>query len=276
MDSESLGKASDAVAETAKAAGKAIDTLNDTGSFFNKAFGDIVVDGIGLVRDRLKFYRFERASVLAHETTERLKAKGVSEYRSLHPSVGIPLIEHATLEDDDELSERWAALLASALDPSSVRVTKRMVTTLSELSPLDARLVDHLYNDGGNEYRLLDAEDAVPSGYDDLVVGFLSAELAKELGVTEENLSNCYRLGLIAHGYLIRHAREQGSDFRPGLSEQALELDNILDLLESPTSSTIREDIRSLGLSLVTQSAFGHDFYKAVKTGLDLDKDKNL
>lgn len=136
---EVVGKIADATTEVAKTGGKAIDAASGTGQFLGEIFGDVVKDGVGLLADRLKYYRFERAALLEAKTQKNLKSLGIDELRSVPPKVGLPLIENATLEDDDDLHTLWSNLLTSALDPNGEEVTKKFVTVLSELSSSEAQ-----------------------------------------------------------------------------------------------------------------------------------------
>ena len=55
-----------------------------------------------------------------------------------------PALEKGSVEEDPDLSERWAALLANA-SMHSTTVLPAFVTILSELSPLEAKLLSHVY-----------------------------------------------------------------------------------------------------------------------------------
>src|SRR5438128_511253 len=64
-----------------------------------------------------------------------------------HPVPGrvlMPLLEKASLEEDHELRRRWVALLANAaIEPAAV--LPAFVAILGELSPKEARLLEHIY-----------------------------------------------------------------------------------------------------------------------------------
>ena len=56
----------------------------------------------------------------------------------------MPLLEKASLEEDQELRRRWVALLANAaMEPAAV--LPAFVAILGELSPKEARLLEHIY-----------------------------------------------------------------------------------------------------------------------------------
>ncbi len=59
----------------------------------------------------------------------------------------IPILQHASLEDNDTLRTKWAALLANAVDPNR-REELRVAYTdiLRQLSPEDVLFLDHLYD----------------------------------------------------------------------------------------------------------------------------------
>jgi hypothetical protein len=56
----------------------------------------------------------------------------------------MPILEKGSLEEDEELHQRWVNLLANAaLEPS--RILPSFVTILGELSPVEVNLLWHLY-----------------------------------------------------------------------------------------------------------------------------------
>lgn len=71
----------------------------------------------------------------------------------------MPLLEKASLEENDELHERWVALLANAAMNPEV-ILPAFVSILGELSPVEARLLRRLFELGA-EIRYMD--DALDS-----------------------------------------------------------------------------------------------------------------
>jgi hypothetical protein len=62
------------------------------------------------------------------------------------PKLFLPILEHASLEEDDYLQERWAALLANAADPSgAVPVSAAFPRILKDLCSEEVRILDKLY-----------------------------------------------------------------------------------------------------------------------------------
>jgi hypothetical protein len=141
-----VGKAADAAKEIAKTSGKAIDATGGAARFFDRVMGDLVTDGFGLISDRLKYYRFERAVVLAEKTQRRLLNQGITYNRPVPPKIALPIIENATLEDEDYLHTLWANLLATAIDANAELVLHKHVSVLKSMDLEDARLVSFLYD----------------------------------------------------------------------------------------------------------------------------------
>lgn len=144
---EVIGKLADATTEVAKTGAKAIDAASDTGRFFNSVFGDLVIDGFGLLRDRLKFYRAEQWVSLEAKTRERLAAKGITDFRPVPPKIGLPLIENATIEDNDDLHSLWADLLTALMNPNAGEIEPRFVSAIKEMMPEDRGLLEHAWED---------------------------------------------------------------------------------------------------------------------------------
>jgi hypothetical protein len=145
MDNDIIKEVAAATGEVAKTTGKALDLTGAAGRFFDRVMGDIVEDGFGLIRDRLRFYRLERAVILASETEGRLRQRGIEHPRIVPPKIALPLIEAASVEDEPELMKLWTELLASAMDPTAPKVEKKLVSILQELSAADAEVLSAIH-----------------------------------------------------------------------------------------------------------------------------------
>lgn len=137
-----IGRTADATKEVAKATSKAIDASTKAGEFFSKVMGDLITDGVGLVGDRIRFYRIERAVLLAERTDALLKGRNVKSVRAVAPNIALPIIEAAATEVDDDLHAKWAELLAQAMDAEASVVDRRLIDALSSLSPTDSKVFD--------------------------------------------------------------------------------------------------------------------------------------
>jgi hypothetical protein len=75
--------------------------------------------------------------LLLHKVEARLRVMGIEATRVPPPKVVLPLLEHATLENEDDLHTLWANLLTSGLDPSEEEIERTYVSVLAELSGRD-------------------------------------------------------------------------------------------------------------------------------------------
>lgn len=149
-----------AVVETAKAAqeiartsSKAIDATRDVGGWLDRIFGKAIEDTVGrfwtdrAIASRVEaaIYDWARLATLLHNTEKKLEKKGIKITRVVPPKIALPLLEHATMEQEDDLHELWENLLESALDPSEEEIERKYVSVLAELSGRDAHALRRLY-----------------------------------------------------------------------------------------------------------------------------------
>lgn len=240
---ETVGKVADATKEVAVTSGKAIDAASGVGNFFNRVFGELVVDGVGLVADRLKHYRGERSIRLASDVQKKLHLEGIELVRPLHPKIALPLIENASLESNEDLHSMWVNLLATGLDPDKPEIDRKFVSVLADMSSEDAL-----------EFRRLAEEWLELDPMDNTQLDGLEYELAVETrGDQDHSIINLNRLGLIAPCCVF---------FRTFVPAQISTIDaNNNDLAIGRQSDPIKA---SGGLDFVYVTAFGEAFYDAV------------
>lgn len=76
-----------------------------------------------------------------------LHARGIdAPTRPVALSLAIPLLEEGSLADSNEIQDRWAMLLANAADARGPEIRRAYVGILSEMTPLDAYLLDMIYD----------------------------------------------------------------------------------------------------------------------------------
>lgn len=180
-----------AVQEVAKTAGKAIKVSQDMGSFFNRIFGGLLENAVGLLADKLQFYRAEKTILLYVKLKERLQNKGITNIHPVLPKIGIPLIEQAAIEDNDDLHSRWANMLTNAMNAEYRSTIKRSyITILTDMEPLDVLILDELAKD----YLQRNEEQKAQ-------LHFPKEKIAHHLKITSEeceiSLRNLMRLGCL-------------------------------------------------------------------------------
>jgi hypothetical protein len=82
----------------------------------------------------------------------------------------IPAFEHASVEEDPSMQERWANLLANASDPRhQIEITPSFNPILAELTPAQAKMFDAIFREAAKRCRngaTLFIEDIAYSTYD--------------------------------------------------------------------------------------------------------------
>lgn len=137
-----------AICEIAKATGKSIDAVEKIGSSLNRIFGGGLKELGGTFLDWASVFRYTNAlnlvdKIEAIHKERKIQGKPVP----IRPNLSIRLINAASLEEDDSLQDKWAALIANATDPKrKFDLKKIFITTLNELEPLDVKIIDWLYD----------------------------------------------------------------------------------------------------------------------------------
>ncbi len=172
--------------------------------FLERIFGVPLGEAAMLVTDRVRFWRFKQKLKLQEKTEEILHARGVEETRTVPAKVAVPLLEAASLEDDESIHTLWSRLLANAMDPGwKDEITSTHVSVLGQLQPIDALILQRIYQD------LARSGGSLPQTL------FARSRLAAALGVDENrielSLLNLVRLGCVTPG-VVSAALKVGGD----------------------------------------------------------------
>ena len=141
-------------AEKGENSGAAAITAASQG--LGQAIGDLLVKLFGPVAEEAgqswaSQYRAKRKANLEKilpKAAQKAEAAGTERVRP-PMSVAIPMIEKASLEEDAFMQEKWASLLAASVSPAMAgKVRKGFPQILSELEPLDAKVLEFLYESG--------------------------------------------------------------------------------------------------------------------------------
>lgn len=196
-DAEESAKAVQSVAD---AAGKAIDAGREAGGFLAKFITEPMQELSGIWTDNLRHRRWENQIELQKRAAEKMDALGREVcLRKIPMSVGVPLLQAASLEEVPELQDLWASLIVNfANADSDVDVSISFVSVLQQLTPLDAKIIQAIYStpqsnvgiygDGLPEVVRREERDDDPNSQ-----GMPSRQIAL-------SLANLVRLGCIATG----------------------------------------------------------------------------
>jgi len=137
-------------------------------------------------------YRVRQGLKMLQKTQRMLKEAGLAP-QAVSPRLFLPILEHASIENDEDLHSRWAALLANASAcPNSVHPS--FVEILGQLTPDDAQVLHTLY----------DASRTYPKVGDWTYSNYLAQEGRMTTVINpKESFQNLVRLGLIQPEYDI-------------------------------------------------------------------------
>ena len=136
-----------AAQEATKTTAKAIDAAREVGAFVARLVAGSLEAGMGIFEDKLKYMRWERQQRLIVRSEEFLHEIGLERpTRAIPMKLAVPLLQAATLEEDDELQDLWCKLLVnSAADHSGVDLRRVYIDMLERITPLEAKILDTVY-----------------------------------------------------------------------------------------------------------------------------------
>ncbi len=136
-----------AVQEVAKTTGKALDTAREAGGFISRFIAGPLEQGMGIFEDKLKYMRWENQQRFMERALSWQRRLGLSPPdRAVPLKIAVPLFQGAAIEEDGGLQDRWARLLINAAyEQSGIEVQRAYVEILSQLSPLEAKILDAVY-----------------------------------------------------------------------------------------------------------------------------------
>lgn len=144
---ESIKETAKATQEVAKTASNAIDAGREMGGFVSRFISGPLEQGVGIIEDKLKYVRWERQQRLILRAEEFLKNKDMPNPDNPIPlKNAVPLLEYATLEEDDELQDLWAYLLVNGSNKSTgVNIERSFIEILAQISSLEAQILKAIY-----------------------------------------------------------------------------------------------------------------------------------
>lgn len=132
-----------ATQEVAKASQAAIEAIRDVSRYFGRFAEGPLEQAAGMLEDRLRFMRFEQAVRFQKRAIELMEESGLEKAtRPVPLNFIVPVLEAASLEEDDNLQEVWAKLLVNAVDAESTSTPRHAyISMLKDMTPFDAQLL---------------------------------------------------------------------------------------------------------------------------------------
>lgn len=149
MSSEdSVSQTAKAVQEIAKVASKTIDASQRFGGFISRYVAGPIEQGMGIFEDKLKYMRWERQVRLMQRAEQLLQEAGLTRpTRAIPLKLALPLLQAASLEDDDYLQDLWARMLVNFANESSrISLQRVYIEILEQITPLEAVILHKVYS----------------------------------------------------------------------------------------------------------------------------------
>ncbi|OFA00174.1 Abi-alpha family protein [Duganella sp. HH101] len=148
MDDDSIKEVAKATSELAKVGSKIVDATTGAGAAFAKFFGGPINEVSGMITDRLQYVRWERQIRLYERAMDFMNERGLrAPTRQIPLKLAIPLLEAATLEEDNSLQDVWARMLVNATDVDHAgELTRSFIVMLEQLTSLEVQILKCLYS----------------------------------------------------------------------------------------------------------------------------------
>ena len=119
--------------------------LDKTEKFMTTIFGPSAKEIGELMADKIRFRRMKNQIEIFKKTIALLEENNL-EAKELNLKTLVPLIEFSSLEEDEGLQDKWATLIASIASSPETGLEPKLVKTLSNLSAIDAKVLDFIYD----------------------------------------------------------------------------------------------------------------------------------
>lgn len=157
-------------------------------NFFNGVVPDFIKDGVGILSDHVKFWRWNNQIEIIKKAQAKIESSGLPK-RQIPLKVLVPIIQNSSLEEDVNMQDTWANMLANAAT-GNVEVSPNYAAILNELSPIEISILEKIYIEARVEVNYERRRE----------LQFNALKVKEMLGVSDEKIDliieNLYRLNL--------------------------------------------------------------------------------
>lgn len=149
MDNEGFKSSMNALEAGAKMGTELIKTTRDFAGFCAKLTGLTDDSIIGLINDKIQFFRYNRQLRIAEEYNKKC---GNQPMHPIPPKFLIPILENGSLEEDNDLQDLWINLLGNWTKKENIEKRKMTyIDILKNLSMQDVKILDTVYKKAQEE-----------------------------------------------------------------------------------------------------------------------------
>lgn len=118
---------------------------NKAGGLLKALFGKAFEETGEIIADNIRLRRFKNQVEIFEKAKKYLKNKKISENK-ISLKVLAPLIEFSSLEEEEDLQDKWARLIKNILSqPTSSLLQQHAIQILNKISNEEALILDELY-----------------------------------------------------------------------------------------------------------------------------------
>jgi hypothetical protein len=131
------------------AGSESFDRSRKLADFMRRVFGPSANPSDSTFTDWTTAFRHKIILKLADRVNEIHRQRGIEDKTvPILPRLAIPLLQKATLEDNEVLQDMWAAFIANAMDPQFHAGARRtLIDLLASLEPVDAMVLRAISRD---------------------------------------------------------------------------------------------------------------------------------
>ncbi len=186
---------------SSKAVEKGLELAKD---FLTKIIGPSAEEIGLLMADNIRFFRFKNQVKILSKSQEYIARKNIS-LRQVPVKVLVPLLENASLEEDDELQVKWSNMICNMVDAEKNLVNHVFPYILGQISIEEYSALEKLNNDENEHWaQRLKLNEIENSGG---VLSLADRKIKEKLKSNDEEgflvfleefeMANLIRLGLV-------------------------------------------------------------------------------
>lgn len=124
---------------------KSVDLAEKVGGFIAPLIKGTLEQGIGIFEDKLKYARWERQVRLMQRAQKFMDERGIQVENPIPLKYAVPLLQGASLEDDDHLQDLWAKLIVNSVADNGIELRRVYIDILERITPLEAKILEKIY-----------------------------------------------------------------------------------------------------------------------------------
>lgn len=123
------------------------ELANEAKEFIGKLVNPTLEETGQILGDNIRYWRFKNQVNILIKARRYLVSKGITP-KCISLKTLVPLLEYGSLEEDENLQNKWASLLTNAADPNcQLNIEAGFIDILRQISPLEALILDSIYNE---------------------------------------------------------------------------------------------------------------------------------